>query len=240
MNDLSTTQDAGLPVSATEAWGSEGTSSQDLLIPRIQLMHDISDLVKKGRATPGTLVHSVTNEMLADKGIRLEFIPIMTYREWEINDVDAKGRENYRNRIPMTAANENLPYEDLDEQGKPIRRVRTLNFFTIVADRLEEFPFLLSFKKSNLKAGKQLSTHFQMSGMKKVPPASQVFTLHSSEKTYEGYTFWVLNVEPKRPSSAIEIATARKWYEVLKTAKVKVEEEAGSQDFNEADMGPRF
>lgn len=238
MTDL-TTQELGALPSVGEAWGSEGTSSQDLLVPRIQLMHDISDLVKKRRAEPGTFVHSVTNELLAEKEKKFEFIPIMTYREWEINDVDDKGRNKYRNRIPMTPLNENLAYEDLDDSGKPIRRIRTLNFFSLVVSRLEEFPFLVSFKKSNLKAGKQLSTHFQMCGMKKVPPASHVFTLHSSEKTNDGYTFWVMNVEPARPSTAVEIATARKWYEVLKTAKVKVEEEA-TDEISEADLAPRF
>lgn len=224
------------PVAHTEAWGAEGASSKDMLIPQIHLMHDISDLVKKKKAVSGQLISSTTEEVLADVGQTVEIIPIVTYREWIINDVDEKGRDKFRQRIPMTTANEHLALEEV-EFGKQIRRVKSLNFLCLVTNKLDELPHLVAFRKSSYFAGKKLSTHFSMSALKKQPPAAQTFLLGVTEKTFDGYTFNVLTVAPGRKTTAEELAVAKNWYDVFRNQGVKVEEEATEASDSDA---PKF
>lgn len=231
-NQMSVAVTNNLPVAPPapegDAWGSEGASSSDMLIPRIQLMHDISELVKKDKASAGQLISSTTGEVLADLGATVEILPIVTYKEWIINDIEEKNgkrREKFRQIIPMTAANEGLPLEEV-EFGKPISRVKSLNFLCLVTSKLDELPFLLAFRKSSYFGGKKLSTHFQMSAMKKQPPASRTFRLGQTEKTYDGFTFFVLTVEPGRPTTPGELKIARQWYDVFKQQGVKVADEA--------------
>lgn len=213
-----------LPAVPDESWGSEGASSTDMLIPRIQLCHDISDAVKKGKARPGELISSTSGEVLAKTGASVEIIPIVTFRDWIINDVDEKGRDKYNSKVPMTRDNENWAREEV-VGGKPIRRVACLNFLCLIPSKLDELPFMVTFKKSSYYAGKKLSTHFQMSAMKKQPPASQAFLISGVTKTYDGFTFSALDVEPSRASTPQELAVAKNWYGIFKQGAIKTAEE---------------
>jgi hypothetical protein len=221
MNEVTTQQP--MAVTTGESWGAEGASNNDILVPRLMLMHDISDLVKERKADPGDIVGSVDGKVLAKFRQTLEVIPITTYREWLVNEVDGK-KEKFLARFPITDQNESLEREGV-ENGKAVRRYRTLNFFVLLPGKLDELPFLLTFKKSNLMTGKQLSTHFQMSAMKRKPPASTVFDLGAKDKSYDGNTFKVFTLAMGRQTSPEELSVAKNWYEVLNKQNVKVQEE---------------
>lgn len=235
MNDM-TLPNGNLPAINDEQWASQGTSNEDLLIPRVLCMQDISKLVKDEKAKSGYLVHGVTQEILAERGQSLEIIPVTTFREWQVMGQDERKPEkwNMLRRELITPANEGLPVED-NERGQAIKRIKALNFFVLLANRLEEMPFLISFKKSSLYAGKKLSTHFQMSRMKKQAPAGHVFKLSTELRSWDSYSFYALDVQTGRPSTQHELDIARTWYGVLSKQEVKVAED----DFMGED-GPRF
>lgn len=216
-----------LPTNVTnEAWGSEGVEKSDLLLPRLTLMHDLSDLVKKKKADSGDLVNTSTSEVLWRTGEPgLEIIPISTFKEWQEFEVVGK-KEVFLTSYPFTEENANFSKEDM-VNGKAIRRIRALNFFVLLPSKFDEFPFMLSLKKSNYFSGRQLSTHFQISAMKKLPPAAKVFSISSQDKTWEGNTFKIFSLEVKRDATSDELATARLWYDTFNKSKVKVED-----DFN--------
>ena len=224
--DLTNPMNTSLTVE--EAWGSEGTSRQDILVPRLQLMHDISQNVKDGKAEAGDIIHSITGEVLASDGQTVEIIPFTTFREWHINEVDERGRDKFKEKILMTSENENWPLEGV-ENGKPIRRVRTINYFVMLPQYINELPFLVTFKKSSIMAGKKLSTHFQQCAMKKQPPAVQTYLLFSVDRSWDGFTFKTLDVSPKRPTTPEELEVAKKWYITLKQSEVKID---GADEFN--------
>lgn len=220
-----------LPAEQQGSWGSEGASQNDVLIPRLMLMQDLSELVKQRRADSGDYVHSGTGEVLIPKGQKAEFIPIVTYRDWLIQDRTNSGQWQPRKKggiIRMTPENENWPVEAV-ENGQPIKRVKSINFFVLFVPRIDELPFLVSFRKAGIQAGKQLTTDFKVAQMKKVPPASKVYTLSSTQRTWDGYTFGVGVVEPSRPSTPEELAIARKWYEVLNQESVAVADEFAAE-----------
>jgi hypothetical protein len=211
-------------VATTEAWGSEGASNNDILVPRLMLMHDISQLVKDKKAEAGDIISSTDGQILAKAGSGVEIIPITTYREWLVHEIDPRGDEKYLARFPITPQNEHLEKEGVQD-GKGVRRYRTLNFFVLVANKIDELPYLVTFKKSGLMAGKQLSTHFQVSAMKRKPPAATVFKLGSTNKSFERHTFKVFTIEQGRATTQEELVAARNWYEILNKQSVKAEGE---------------
>lgn len=218
--------DSNLPATADEQWAQQGTSNDDLLIPRVLLMQDISDLVKKEKAKAGFLVHGITGEVLAERGDLLEIIPVTTFREWQVMGQDEKKPErwNFLRREVMTKENENLPTED-QERGQAIKRVKALNFFVLLASKIDEMPFLVSFKKTSLYAGKKLSTHFQMSAMRKQAPAGHVFRLTSVPRSWDSYSFYALEVETGRTATEHELDVARMWYGILSKQQAKIADE---------------
>lgn len=229
MNEVTTTE-SNLPAEAMNtAWGSAGTSSSDMLIPRIQLMQALSDLVAKSIATPGDIVDSLNNDILAKKGKSVEFIPIMSYKTW-IRSKMEDGAWKFFEQIPVTAQNESLPYEQ-DIEGDKFKNVASLNFFVVLPTMLNELPYLISFKGSSYAAGKKLSTHFQVSQMKGKPPAMWVFSLGSSLKTVDKHNFHVFEVTKTRESKKEELSVAYNWWKTLSQSQAKVQEETEEAPF---------
>lgn len=231
MNELMNAKGNALAC-ANESWGAEGASQDDVLVPRLMLMQDLSELVKAGRAKAGDIVHSGTGSVLISKGQTGEVIPISTFREWVFFEPNNQGQflpRKLNSRCLITPANENLPSEGV-ENGKPYRAKKSINFFVLFVPLIDELPFLVSFKKANIMVGKQLTTHFKTSQMKKEPPAATVFKLGSTQKTWDGYTFGVNTIEPVRRSTDDELKIARRWYDTFKTSEVKVADEDSQVD----------
>lgn len=226
MNEL-TTQNTNVAV-PTGSWGSERASSKDMVIPRINLMQDISQLVKDGKARPGQIVDGSTGEIIGGTDKKIELIPILTYAEWLLYDVlqlgGGKTKDKYTGKILCDKTNENLPSEDF-VNGAPVRRVRQINVLSLLPTRLEDLPFIISFKKTGTMAGKKLSTHFQVSAMKGAPAARTVFNLYSSKATTDSYTYFRYEVETGRPATTDEVSVAYHWYQLFNQGAAKVADE---------------
>lgn len=226
MNELAT-QNTSVAV-PSGSWGSEEASNKDMVIPRLNLMQDISTLVKGGRARPGQIVNGTSGESLGGVDKKIELIPIMTFAEWLLYDVvdDGRGRtkDKYTGKVVCDKTNENWPQEAV-ENGKPIRRVRQINVLCLLPTDIDGLPFIVSFKKTGTMAGKKLSTHFQVSAMKGAPAARQVFNLFSSMATFETYSFYRFEVETGRPATPHEVELAYHWYQLFKRGEAKAAEE---------------
>lgn len=228
MTELATTSSDLPVVPMDQAWGAENVAQESVLIPRLILAQDLTEAVKLGKCRPGAILGSDTGEVLANPGESLEFIPIYTFREWEIYDVEDRGngktKDNYRARVRVTRDNENWAAEDF-ENGKKVKRTKCLNFFVLLTNKIDAMPYLVSFKKSGMNAGKKIATHFYNSGLRKVAPASQAFKLSAVTKSWDGYTFQAYSVEPSRASSIEEVAKAYQWYQLFTKSDVQVMEE---------------
>ena len=221
MNDLAKKQD--LPAMPTGSWGGEQASSKDMIIPRINLMQDISKLVKDGKAKAGQIVNGTTGEVMGGVDKKIEIIPVLTFAEWlnyEVTEERGKKKDIYVGKMLCDKTNENLPTEGF-ENGKPIRRVRQINVLCLEPSKLDELPFIVSFKKTGTMAGKKLSTHFQVCAMKGAVAAGTVFNLFSSLSTMDSYTFYRFEVETGRRATEPEVATAYKWYLAFKQGEAK-------------------
>lgn len=224
MNDTTTA------VVVAEDWGSEDVSNRDIQIPTINLMHDISQLVKDKKADAGSIVSSQMNELLAKEGESFEIIAFKSFREWLVNEVDNRGKKvNFIGKFPVTPENENWAKEAIMD-GKAVERTYCLNFFCVLPKELNGLPHIVSFRKSGLRVGKGLATHFKTSSMAKTPPAGRVFKLGAKQNTYQGNTFWVFDLQPSRAATPEEIAVAKQWYLALQNASVNVAAEPTSSE----------
>lgn len=208
-----------LPAVPQGSWGAEAdTSAEDLLISRINLQHELSQAVRGGKARPGDFLDSVSNEVLAKP---IEFIPVKTFRQWLI--VDANDKKKMLGRVMVDKTN-----EDWEEKGthnnQPCIRMKTLNFFVLLPNKLDGLPFLISFKKSGMYAGKILSTHFQTCAMRRQTHAGQTFMLGSEQRITNGNQYMAPTVGPGRPTTPEEIAVAYTWFQRLSASEVKVDE----------------
>lgn len=210
-----------------EAWGAENVAQESVLIPRLVLAQDLSQSVKDGKCRPGAILDSATGLVLAEPGQALEIIPIYTFREWEIYDVEeqrGKKKETYRNRVRVCKENEHWAPEAYEE-GREVKRVKCLNFFALLSSKTDHMPYLVTFKKSGMNAGKKIATHFYNCGLRKVAPAGQTFLLSGASKTWEGFTYQAYAVEPGRNSTIEEVAKAYQWYLMFTKNDVQVMEE---------------
>jgi hypothetical protein len=239
-------------------WGTEGTDSRDILIPKLLVMQGLSKMVTDDKAQMGDFVDSVSGEILGsarEKDLRpVKFVPIMTFKTWvEYEKIEIKGKDaklEFRGIIPMTEANANWPLEE-EKEGKSLRRDRCINFYVLLADKPDDLPYLITFRRTSFRAGQKLATHFKKCELaalrgKPVPPAATVFALTASKLTNEKGTFYVADLSPTGTTPKETLKLAWDWYQMLKTANVKVDnsdlvgDDAVSATDEGAEMDERF
>ena len=227
---------SNLPVEAHEQnWGTEGTDSRDILIPKLLVMQGLSKMVVAEKASMGDFVDSVTGEVLGsgrEKDLKpVPFIPIMTFKTWaEYEKIEQKGKEpklEFKGIIPMTEANANWPLEE-EKDGVPVRRDRCINFYVLLADKPDDLPYLITFRRTSYRAGQKLATHFKKCELaalrgKPVPPAKSIFNLTATKLTNDKGTFFVADVERSGETPNESLKLAWDWFQMLKTSNVKVD-----------------
>lgn len=221
------------PALFESSWGTEGTDTQDILIPKLLVMQGLSDLVTQERAQMGDFCNSVTGEIIGsarEKDFRpVIFIPIMTFKTWVVSQkADPAEKYEFKEVIPMTPANSGW---ELEEQvdGMYVRRDRCLNFFVLVEGQTDGLPFSLTFRRTSYRAGQKLATHFKTCELaaargRPVPPASKTFKLIAHKETNDHGTFYVLDVEPGAATSSEDLKIAFEWYQTLRSRQVKVDD----------------
>lgn len=221
-----------------QAWGSEGIDTSDVVIPKLLLMQGQSEYVAEGKAKAGEIVRSTNGEVLGGPGKGVEIIAFMTFKTWVMSEQNG-GRFDFRGVEPITADNVNAPLE-WDVGGKLWRRDRSLNFYVLLPSdigkeltalqKLEKsgelpdpgdalLPCVLSFRRTSYGAGKDLSTHFMKAAAFNRPPAVSKFRLLSKIEKNDKGTFYIFDIEPVGLSSQDEIATCKKWYDIISVNK---------------------
>ena len=219
MNKQVAKSDNKLQTSVT-AWGAgESIDKQDILIPKINLLQPLSELVQDNKAKAGEFVENVNQTVLGKKVTFLAFGHFKTLQVWE--------NHKWKKTISWEPQFQELPFEQL-VSGVVTHNVKVLNYYVLLPSELAKgiaFPYVLPFKKTGTRAGKKLATIFTKLKLFKAPSAAKVFTLTASLTENDKGKFWVPDVMEIRNSSAEEVAAAKKWHDGLTTAKVQVKED---------------
>lgn len=203
-------------------WGAEGTSSKDILIPKLLLMQGLSQFVGEEKAQMGDIVNSLTGEVLGSKNKAIEIIPILSFRTWVVYET-IENSPKFKAVVPMTRENEGWELEG-EEDGAPVRRDKCLNFYVLLKTDMEGFPYLISFRRTSFRAGKKLVNHFKLAEMKRIPPAATSVMLTCTKQQNDKGTFYTFDIAPGKKNSPEELQTAYGWYKTLQTSNVKIDD----------------
>ena len=246
------TKEPNAAVQATDAaaWGANmGISAQDLIIPRILLMQPMSEKVTAGEAKFGEFRESLNWEELGSIEKPFEVLPFHLEKVFVEFDVTDPKEKKFLRVVPITPANEDLPYEDQErgESGQmiPISRDRTLNIYVLLPHELEmgsAIPHILSARRTSLQAGKKIATQFAKNAQVGKSPAAIIMEVSARKQTEEKKTWAVMDVKPKRPTPDKYVVEAYKWMQMIVSGKAKVdtasyETEARSESRNVESSG---
>lgn len=216
---------AGLPEVTPENWGAsdERISMKEILIPKLLHMQGQSVLVSDEKAKPGDIANSVTGQVFTKP---CEIIPFLKLPStWVVNDiklVDGQVEKEFREIYDVTPENEDQDWEVKNEQGIVIEsRDYTMNFMVLVVEDIDAFPYVLSFRRTSLRAGKKLANHFQLCAKDRVAPARYVLRMNNKKEMNEKkQPYYVADFDvEKRKTNDVEFKAAYDWFQTFKIQK---------------------
>lgn len=249
------TQTGGALVSQGHAGGEEILSSA-IVIPRLLLMQGLSDFVTDGKAVMGELIRANNVEKLGGPDKPIDFIPLTFKNFWTVREkVGAK--YEWRGKEPMTASNQDLPWE-YEDKGTQWKRVKTLDLFALLVHDLEGekaelakaakgempdpdkalLPILISFQSYSFgSGGKAIHTHFAKAKKFNVPGFVSVMRLKARKDKNDKGTFYILDVETVGKTPPVDLKTCEYWYSQVAQNNVIVEGEDGDEPEATAERG---
>lgn len=217
-------------------WGSAGVEATDILIPMIFIMQPMSDRVTSGKNAFGEFVETGADKVMGKFEKGFDIIPIFLEKVFSEYDVSDPKKKQWLKTYPVDHTNKNLPYEDeIVEAGKKIKisRDMIMRFYVLVPDELAlggAIPYILPFRRTSMKAGKNLATQMSKNLEAGLTPASTVCEVFADKESNDQGTYAVMGVKPKRTSTADEVKVAFKWLKMIREGKTKVDETALDRD----------
>lgn len=230
---LPATSEQSKAVVNPNVWGSEGMSTKDLVIPKIQIAQAVSNACKEGMARPGEIIHSSSNEVLAAKGHKLQILPILCVGSWVVSKLIPGGQPEFMRREKLTFSNDSDDWKlESFEDGIPVVWNKCLSFLVLPLSRVTGFPFFVDFQKTNRNGGKILSTIIQENSMAGMPAPGRVVELSTAMRSYKNNSWFVFQVAASRKSTIDELVQCKKWYDLFSKSQIKeaapeVEEDNG-------------
>ncbi len=212
------------------SWGAEEATSNDIIIPKLLLMHGLSKEVQSGNKIQGDLIRSTTLETLAKKGEKLKVIPFMMTKTWRISDISESPPKWKRDEI-WNAANDELPWEfeevdAKDSKNKKMRRDKAYNFYAMVPGDIAKggaFPIRLQFLRTSSQAGRAIADYFAKSRMFQKPPASQMWEI-SSELVTGVKPYFKFTANPSTATDTVHLQECKNWFDTIKGNAGKIKE----------------
>ncbi len=219
------------------SWGAEEATSNDIIIPKLLLMHGLSKEVAAGNKLQGDLIRSTTLETLAKKGEKLKVIPFIMTKTWRISDISENPPRWKRDEI-WNATNDESPWEfeetdPRDGKNKKMRRDKAYNFYAMVVSDIDKggsFPVRLQFLRTSSQAGRAIADHFAKARMFQKPPAQQMWEV-SSELVTGPKPYFKFVANPSTNTTELHLQECKNWFDTIKGNGSKIKE----HDVDEAD-----
>lgn len=217
MSNIQTKQ-SNLPAASTSS-NEPFITAEDLVVPRVLLMQGASDLVKKRKAQYGDMIDSVEHKILGNPEKPIEVVPFHLVKSWIIYAIEGKDKKYLRTE-PIHSANENLPYQ-AKENGIDIERDKVYNFYCVLSSDLLGLPYIVSFRRSSMKAAKTITTQMYFRNVKAgLQKWATAIELGATEESYDGHTYMTFTAKPKRVATKEEQEVCAQWASTIGTMKV--------------------
>lgn len=219
-----------LPTELGGTWGNDDIDNDDIVLPKILLMQAMSEAVnEKGIAKPGDIIKSTTEEVMGGLDMPLEIIPLNSFKTWILSMKEGQ-KFIYKSTEPMTPANVTRKLEWEDDLGNEWRADKSLNFYVLLPVEIESalkgdsacIPHLVNFRRTSYMAGRNLVSGMKESAFLNQPGASRVYNLKVTKRKNDHGTFFVFDIGKGAKTTTAQLQFAKKWFDTLKTAEVKV------------------
>ena len=222
--------------------GNEDVSSQDMTIPRIAIIQDLSPQWKssKDEYIPGAEVkmafNTATQELYGDK---VHIIPVLFRKEWVVwKDIDSGG--GFRGAFPdANSAKEELAKFDDAEQCEIVDTHQ--HFVLVVDDEGNTKEAVLSMSKSQCKPSRQLNTMIQNVGGDRFERMYRLDVVDAVNPAGQEYYNW----KPNQLGYVTEeqFKAAERLYEAVKSGAMDVKRDqdaSSSHNQGETDSNAEF
>jgi len=213
----STTRDIAVTAPSTGAF-----SSEDFVIPRIQLIQKMSKKAGKD-AQYGELRDNLNNKLMGSMEKSMEFIPIHGDKKWIVSERDEKGRYQWKSTDVWEGPRE------FYSEDKKIKNMLSLEFYVLIPEEIEkgeDMPYIISFQSTSSKAGKKLATQMYMRNLRGGKPVyAAALNLSVNEETTDDNSYGVMDVSVSREVSKKEIAACENWVGVVTKNNTPAQEE---------------
>ena len=227
---VGTTKDLALTDDLQGSWGAEEATAEDIIIPKLLLMHGQSELVLQGEKNVGELIRSTDKAVMAKRGEKINIIAFKMFKAWRICEI-VGGQAEWRREEVWNAANTDLPW-DFQEEGKQMRRDQAYNFYALTTKDIgsdKSFPIRLQFVRTSKKAGRVLADHFAQSRMQNKPPALVTFDIGSEFVNGEEQKYFVFTASYGEASTMEQLQAAKKWFTEVSKAGDRVKNDDGEK-----------
>lgn len=235
MTQTQSSKAVALPEELSGSWGAEEATAEDIIIPKLLLMHGQSELVLQGEKAVGELIRSTDKQLLAKRGETINIIPFKMFKTWRISEMvpgktPGSFQAEWRGEEVWNAQNTDLPW-DFEEDGKKMRRDQAYNFYALLTRDIvpgkNAFPVRLQFVRTSRKAGKVLADHFAQSRMNNQPPALMTFNIGSEFVNGDEQKYFIFTAAYGEASTTEQIQTAKKWFMEINKAGDRVKNDDG-------------
>lgn len=190
----------------------------DLLIPKLQLVHTMSEVFKKGQAKYGEYINSITGQLLwkPDDEEGIHFLVIRSFKRWHTFEIviDRKTKkvtEEFLRSDIMSTKNIHWKYQDTEE-GQDVVRKQVISAIVLLRDDLEKGlkkPYIVDFKSTSKMGGRRLVTDLKNMSDAGLPSMCAWFELTATEESFakgETYVKQVRAVEPNKNKVIVNLA----------------------------------
>ena len=170
--------------------------SNDILMPKIWLIQQMSEMFAEGKAKLGDYVSSINGEVLADKDTPLYFIVLSMFKRWHTFEMVA-GKQEFLSSEIMTTKNANYLYEDTLE-GKSIIRKQVISAYIVLVEDIKKGinkPYVIDFASTSKGAGRALVTDIATLESANAPSWVGWFALTNKQEENDKGKFQVKDVK---------------------------------------------
>ncbi len=239
MSELEVKKD-NLPAELKEWGDGPNVTAQDLVLPKLLPLQYMSEKVKNKQGEYGEFRDTVANELFGSLEKPFEVIPFFMQKKWVEFDMIPQRGGGYDREFKQIVLiqdnptregfNDDLPL--VDEAAK-VERDRVMDFFCLIPEQIKEgndFPYVLSFQRTSLKAGKKLGTQMYVRNkMAGLNPAATAIEVSGQDVQNDKGSYVVQDIRPSRAALKEEQMAALKWLKIVNTSKVKVDDSEYSE-----------
>lgn len=173
--------------------------SNDILIPKVWLAQQMSELVKQQQAISGQFVDSQTSEILAEVGQELKFVVLKTFKRWhtfKLVRTANKVKKEFVSSEIMTLKNAGLPYEEFIDGEEIIRRQVISSYILLERDAVKGInkPYIIDFASSSKLGGRKMVSDIKTLNSNGLPSFVGFFRMIGVEEQFDEGSAFVKSV----------------------------------------------